>query len=604
VAEHILFADAGTTFTKVSLLERKGNTWRVRERAWAPTTVDSPYSDVMIGLRRAITKLETWAGVKLLSQNHLISETGKHQGAREFMATSSAGGGLQVLVAGLTEQITAESGHRAALGAGAVVTEVLCLNQATTDFKTLERISNVPCDMILLTGGVDGGNISDVLTLAQLLALAAPKPRFGAQGKKTPLVYAGNIDARNYLESIVGDSMELICIDNIRPTMETELLHPVRHVIQEIFLKHVMSGAPGFRNLALWAQDRVQPTPVAVGTALTQFAQHDNRNILAVDVGGATTDVFSVIDGRLYRSVSANVGMSYSMGNVLEQISPDMIIRWLPWIQDDGVIRNWHLNKMIRPSTLPQTPEELVLEQCFAREAVRLSLKHHRSIVTGLKGVKISRQIGDIFTQHGTGHTLVNLMATGAIVGMGGVIANAPRLSQAVSIMLDGIQPEGITDIFIDEGLFLACGGLVSAGNDGLMKPVPGIGAPTFAGTCIAPVGPDVNPGTVIAEVDYGGYTYNIVAGEISVVPQVNPPDGSLHVEISVQPNKRFDVGAGQGHPVTAKLAASRMGLILDGRGRPVALPKNPEQRVSRLRQWYKALGIYPDKVLGIGGND
>jgi uncharacterized protein (TIGR01319 family) len=504
VAERILFADTGATFTKVSLLERNGSTWRVRERAWAPTTVDSPYSDVMIGLRRAIAKLEAWTGIRILSQNHPISGTGENQGVGEFIATSSAGGGLQVLVAGLTEQITAESGHRAALGAGAVVTEVVSLNQATSDFRSLERIKKVSCDMVLLTGGIDGGNISDVLTLAEFLALAAPKPRFDVRGK-IPLVYAGNVDARRYLESIVGSTMDLIFIDNIRPAMETEQLHPVRSVIQEIFLKHVMSGAPGFKTLALWSQDRVQPTPVAVGAALTRFAAESNYNILAVDVGGATTDVFSVIDGRLYRSVSANVGMSYSMGKLLDQINPDMIIQWLPWVQDDGLVGNWHLNKAIRPSTLPQTIEDLILEQSFAKEAVRLSLDRHRSIVTGLKGIKISRQIGDVFDQHGTGYTLVNLMKTDAIVGMGGVIANAPRLSQAVSIILDAIQPEGITHIYIDDGSFLPCAGLISAGSNGGPEQDTSVFPPALAATAIAPVGPDVKQGTAIAAVTFCG---------------------------------------------------------------------------------------------------
>lgn len=604
VAERILFADAGTTFTKVSFLERDGGTWHLRERAWAPTTVDSPYSDVMVGLRRAIAKLEAYTGIKLLSKKHLISGIGEYQGAGEFLATSSAGGGLQVLVAGLTEQITAESGHRAALGAGAVVTDVVCLNQATSDFRTLERIRNVPCDMVLLTGGVDGGNISDVLTLAEFLALAAPKPRFGAE--KTPLIYAGNIDARDYLESIVGDSMELICIDNIRPTMETEHLHPVRSVIQEIFLRHVMSGAPGFRTLSLWAQDKVQPTPVAVGKALTQFAQQKGGNIIAVDVGGATTDIFSIIDGGLYRSVSANVGMSYSMGNLLEQINPDMVNQWLPRIQDDALVRNWHLNKMIRPSTLPQTMQELILEQSFAKEALRLSLDHHRSIVTGLKGIKISRQIGDVFTQHGSGQTLVNLMKTQAIVGMGGVITNAPRLSQAVSIILDGIQPEGITDIYIDDGSFLPCAALIAPGNNAGTAPPPGIKPLTLAATCIAPVGPEVRAGTVIATVTCGNNSYSVIAGEISLVPLVNLHDthgGSHSVDVSVVPNKRFDLGAGKGHPVTARVGASKMGLILDGRGRPLALPRDQRLRVSKLLQWYKALGAYPENALPIGGN-
>ncbi len=600
MAERMLFADAGTTFTKACLLERDRNMWRVRERAAAPTTVDSPNFDVMIGLRRAIAKLESWTGIRLLSEKHLISTIGEDEGIGRFAATSSAGGGLQVLVAGLTEQITAESGHRAALGAGAVVTEIVSLNQAGTDFKNLERIRNVPCDMVLITGGTDGGNISDVLTLAEFLSLAAPKPRFGTQAK-TPLVYAGNINARTYLESIVGDSMELICIDNIRPTIETESLQPVRDVIQEIFLKHVMSGAPGFKSLALWAQDRVKPTPVALGTALTQLALQDNRDVLAVDVGGATTDVFSIINGRFYRSVSANVGMSYGMGNVLEDTSPEMINRWLPWVQDDSLVRNWHLNKVIRPTTLPQTVEELMVEQCFAKEAVRLSLNHHRSIVTGLKGIKISRQVGDVFSQHGTGRTLVDLLSTGAIVGLGGVISNAPRYSQALSIILDGIQPEGITDILIDDGSFLPYAGLISTnGNEGLHQPLSGIQSPTPIGTCIAPVGPDAKAGTVIATVTYGDGSYNIVAGEISVVPWGNSPDG----RVLVVPRKDFDVGEGRGNSMTATVAKSRIGLILDGRGRPLALPEEPSMRISRLQQWYKALDVYPKKTLRIGGGD
>ena len=305
MAERILFADTGATFTKVSLLERNGSTWRVRERAWAPTTVDSPYSDVMIGLRRAIAKLEAWTGIRILSQNHPISGTGENQGVGEFIATSSAGGGLQVLVAGLTEQITAESGHRAALGAGAVVTEVVSLNQATSDFRSLERIKKVSCDMVLLTGGIDGGNIPMCSPL-QNSWLAAPKPRFDVRGKV--LVYAGNVDARRYLESIVGSTMDLIFIDNIRPAMKPAA--PSARIIRNIPQARDVRRT-GFQNSGLWSQDRVQPTPVAVGAALTRFAAESNYNILAVDVGGATTDVFSVIDGRLYRSVSANVGMSY-----------------------------------------------------------------------------------------------------------------------------------------------------------------------------------------------------------------------------------------------------------------------------------------------------
>ena len=593
MAKRILFADVGTTFTRVCLLERTGDTWQIREKATAPTTVDSPELDVMIGLRSAIEKLESWSEVKILEQNHLISPSSDSCGIDEFRATSSAGGGLQVLVAGLTEKITVESGHRAALGAGAVVTEVVSLHQAGTDSMSLERIRNVPCDMVLITGGTDGGNVSDVLTLAEFLSLASPKPRFDKQAK-TPLVYAGNADARAYLEDIISDSMELICVDNIRPSVETESLQPVRNVIQDIFLKHVMSNAPGFRTLSLWAQDNVKPTPAALGTALTHLASQNNYDVLAVDVGGATTDVFSIIDGRFYRSVSANVGMSHSMGSILKETTHDLISQWLPNGLDDGLIGNWHLNKMIRPTTLPQTMEELMLEQAFAKEAIRLSLNHHRSIVTGLKGIKIQRQVGDVFTQHGTGGTLVDLLSTRAIIGLGGVISNTPRLSQALSMVIDGIQPEGITYILIDSGAFLPYAGLLSSGGNTDQTILPGIEATTLIGTCVAPVGPYARPGTCIATIHAGNKSFDVVAGEILVADI----DNSSNIEAVIVPKRNFDIGEGKGNSVTTVIPKSQMGLVLDGRGRPLIMPKDPCLRMSKLRDWYRAMDVYPDEVM------
>jgi uncharacterized protein (TIGR01319 family) len=590
--ERILIADVGTTFTKVSLLERNAGKWHILDRATAPTTVDVPELDVMSGLRSAIQKLQSWTGVKLLAGRHLVSPSGDSGGIDWFAATSSAGGGLQVLVAGLTEKITAESGHRAALGAGAVVTNVISLNQANTELRSLEQVRNIPCDMILVTGGTDGGNISDVLALAEFISLAAPEPRFKGQ-TRTPLVYAGNIDAQPYLKEIIGDSMDVICVENIRPTMERESLQPVREAIQKIFLEHVMSNAPGFKTLALWARGKVKPTPVAIGSALTRLASRSNQDVLAVDVGGATTDVFSMINGQFYRSVLANVGMSHSMGSILQETKPEFISRWLPMDEDDGLVRNWHLNKMIRPTTLPQTMEELMLEQAFAREAIRLSLKHHRSLVTGLKGIKIQRQVGDVFTQHGTGNTLVDLLRTGAVVGLGGVISNAPRRSQAVSMVLDGIQPEGVTDIYLDEGAFLPYAGTLCALSC-TEEPVPGIDALSFAATCIAPVGPRIKLGTPIATVRFGGSSHDIVAGEISVVRFESPSS----IEVEITPRRDFDAGAGKGNPVQATVLNSHMGLILDGRGRPLSLPQDNSIRKATLGNWYETLGIYPGEAI------
>ena len=152
----------------------------------------------------------------------------------------------------------------------------------------------------------------------------------------------------------------------------------------------------------------MKPTPVAVGEALRFVADRTGGDILAVDVGGATTDVFSVIDSQFYRTVSANLGMSYSMGNVLSEATPEMVLRWLPFEADENTVRNWNFNKMIRPTGLPHKFYELMLEQAVCKESLRLSLEHHKGLIRGLKGVRQERGRrcfpSDTFRRNPCGH--------------------------------------------------------------------------------------------------------------------------------------------------------------------------------------------------------
>jgi len=590
----ILVADVGSTFTNVSLLEATGDGIHVVDSSASPTTVGSPNLDVMVGLQNAVEKLEERTGISLVSANGLLSPSNGRSGVDCFVSTSSAGGGIKVLAAGLSEQITVESAHRAALGAGAIVTEVLSFNQAAIVIENIRRVENTPYDMILVTGGTDGGNIQDVLNLVEFLCLATEGSASTDHGK-TPLVYAGNKDAQPYLKEIVNGSIELICVDNVRPSVEKESLEHVHEVIQELFLQHAMSSVPGFATLAYWAQDRIKPTPVSIGEILNQIALESDHNILAVDVGGATTDVFSIINGQFFRSASANAGMSHSIGSATRSVEPALVARWLlkPIDEAELLVRNWLLNKTLRPSTLPQTIEELVLEQAFAKEAIRLSLDDHRAVAKGLRGIKIQRQIGDVFRQSGTANTLLDLMEISHVMGLGGALANAPRPAQALSILLDGLEPEGVTDIYVDTGTFLPYAGLVCTGIMDIdtirnMQPLK------LLATCICPLGPKVKRGTRIATVITGNTQYEMVAGEIVSVPKTLHPSSM----VEVIPRRDFDVGAGRGNTVRFQTPRSEIGLVLDARGRPLALPDEDTERVSMLRAWYGSMNTYPDEML------
>src|SRR4029079_4965816 len=162
--------------------------------------------------------------------------------------------------------------------------------------------------------------------------------------------------------------------------------------------------------LMQWTDAPIMPTPGAVGNILQTIANRQGINVVGVDIGGATTDVFSVFDGTFNRTVSANLGMSYSISNVCAEAGMPAILRWVHVDMDERELRNRVKNKMIRPTTIPQTLDALVFEQAVAREALRLAYIQHKEFATTLKGVQQQRSISDMFEQRKSGRTIVDNM--------------------------------------------------------------------------------------------------------------------------------------------------------------------------------------------------
>ncbi len=379
----IVATDCGSTTTKAILIELKEDGYRQTYRGEAPTTVESPFEDVTRGVLNAFTELEELSGRKILDGERIITPASGNVGVDIYVSTSSAGGGLQMMVGGVVKSMTAESAQRAAPGAGAIVMDVIASNDQRAAHEKIERIRTLRPDMILLSGGTDGGTVRHVVELAEFIAAANPRPRLGSSFK-LPIVYAGNKDARESVQAALGEKAEIHMADNLRPVLERENLGPARHEIHELFLKHVMAQAPGYPKLMTWVGAPIMPTPAAVGNIIQHVAKTRNLNIVGVDIGGATTDVFSdyvvpeetaratgIPSGqRIFnRTVSANLGMSYSISNVLAETGLANIMRWVPFEIDESDLRNRIKNKMIRPTTIPCLLEDLKVEQAIARGA-------------------------------------------------------------------------------------------------------------------------------------------------------------------------------------------------------------------------------------------
>lgn len=583
----ILATDCGSTTTKAILIERIGDEYRLVTRGEAPTTVEAPFDDVTVGVVNAVREVEELSGKSLLADGRVRTpRLDDRTGTDLYLSTSSAGGGLQMTVAGVVRAMSVESAQRAALGAGAIIMDAIAVDDGRKEYEKVERIRALRPDMILMSGGTDGGTVSHLVDLAEMILSADPRPRLGI-GLRVPVIYAGNREAREPVRQIIDDRVDLRIVDNLRPTLDRENLLPAREAIHDLFLEHVMQQAPGYGKLLTWTSAGIMSTPNAVGHIIQTIAARESLDVLAVDIGGATTDVFSVFGGTFNRTVSANLGMSYSICNVLTEAGVANIRRWLPFPLSEAELRNRLRNKMIRPTTIPQLLEDLLIEQAVAREALRLAFEHHKSLARGLKGVQQTRTIGEALSQTSTGQTLVDMLALDMIVGSGGVLSHAPRREQAALMMLDAYQPEGITMLAVDSIFMMPQLGILSTIHPEAATQVFDRDCLIKLGTVLAPMGA-ARHGEEAATVVLNGETIPLRHGSLAVRPLGVGETAS----VEVRPARGFDAGAGRGRPLTTTVEGGVVGLILDARGRPLALPSTDDARIARLREWLAALGL------------
>ncbi len=444
MSEIILVTDIGSTTTKALLLEISDGRLEVVGSADEPTTVESPCEDVRVGLFRAVDRLATKTGIALRDGDKLLVP---------FYTTSSAGGGLQILVIALASWDTGVMARAVTCGAGGVVLDAFTIDDETPRVEKIQRMSGLSPDLVVMAGGYEGGAVASVVNMARLLALAAPRPKYGRG--RLPVVFCGNTGAREYVRETLGDDFELHFAGNIRPSGTEFDLRPAIGVVHSLFMDHVMQMAPGYHTVASAASAPVIPTPSGVERILARFAEGREEKILLVDMGGATTDVFSITGGGVQRTVSANIGMSYSISNILREAEPSMVMRHLPGALE-AVVRDRVIEKTLFPATPPSDDFGRLVEHVCAAEGMRLAYEQHmdfsyqRERVGFLDRLKlIGRCKFDEKFRTIDGAHRFRVSEFGTLIGAGGVLAHSDDI-RAAWILAQGFHPRGVTTLMVD----------------------------------------------------------------------------------------------------------------------------------------------------------
>lgn len=557
----VVVTDCGSTTTKARCFKRENGHWKYIGRGEAPTTVEAPIADVTIGVKNSLMELEEAIGRSL--------------GDYKYLSTSSAGGGLQMIVMGGVKKISLQSAERAALGAGAIILDSFSADDLRDDHERISSIRHLKPDIVLIAGGTDGGASYFPIYNAEILRGANPKPRFG-DSLKVPVVYAGNNQVTPEIEKLLADLCDIHLVENVRPVLESERVEEARDTIHELFLSHVMSHSPGYKKLMSMVDSPILPTPTAVGNIIKKYSETHNKSCLCVDIGGATTDIFSMFRGKegfsFNRTVSANFGMSYSIAYVLLEAGLGNVTRWLPVEVKD--VRNRIRNKMIRPTTLPQALEELWIEQAMCREALRLSFDHHKSLAVSLSGITRRRTIGDLFKQEE--EMLVDLMKLDCVIGSGGVISHAPNRKFAALMLLDGFSLEGVTELFVDDSFLLPhLGVFAEFSEQGAFE--------ILENDCLKPIGTAVVPrfkakrGTPLAQILFNGSLVGeVVADSLDYIKLPNN-EGRLEV---IPRSRKVNISGTPGERVVKRISSPD--LFLDGRNRPLVKISDETHRLMR----------------------
>ncbi len=388
-----LLIDFGSTFTKVVAVDLDKE--EIMATARVPSTVES---DITVGLGEALKKIEKDTGIGDLEE-------------REALACSSAGGGLRMVCAGFVPELTSKAANLAALGAGAKVVGYYSYKLTQQEIDEIEATAP---DIVLLSGGTDGGDEKVIIHNAEMLSRT---------GKDiTNIIIAGNKTTYDDIKSIFREnSKNVIYTNNVMPEIGTLDVAPCNREIRELFMKNIIE-AKGIARAKAVIKDVIMPTPSAVLETAKLLADGCDGDkgfgpLIVVDVGGATTDVHSIADGKPARpdtivtglpepyekrTVEGDLGLKYNLDRLTElcqdrETPPGF----------DSIVRGFHDGK------LPQTEEEFACHRLLSCLTVEAAVSRHAGRIevvyspTGERLVQHGKDLTEVKTVIGTGGPII-----------------------------------------------------------------------------------------------------------------------------------------------------------------------------------------------------
>lgn len=573
----MLAIDVGAVHTRAVFFDVIEGEYRFVASGIARSTAEAPYKDAAEGVRNAVGHLQVVLGKTLLdtARGVITPSQPDGSGVDALVITLSAGPAIKTIVVGLLKDVSLESARRLAESSYTRIVDTMDINDQRKADQQLDGILRARPDLVVIAGGTDGGASRSIQKLLEPIGLAC---FLMPEEKRPAILFAGNEKMEGEVRSLVGSlAASLHFSPNIRPSLETEDIDPAERELARMFINIRKRQIKGVDLLDLWAGGHILPTAYAAGRMVRFLAKvyTSRKGILSVDLGSSAAVIAAGFKSKSTLKVFPQFGLGENLAGLLNHTTLEDILRWSPLDIPPSILRDYLYQKSLYPATIAATKEDLAIAQAVARQSLHLAmLSARRDFPQNIAAIK---------------PTLTPLFEP--ILAGGGALSDASRPGQSLLLLLDAIQPVGITTVILDQNNLLSLLGAAASQNNILPVQVLESGAFLSVGTVVSPVA-SAKYGTPIlrAKLAYENGTearVDLKFGSIETLPLASGEAGKL----TIQSLHGSDVGFGSGRGGTIPVSGGALGVVFDGRGRPLELSPDPGRRRELIKKWNWTLG-------------
>jgi hypothetical protein len=563
----ILTADFGSVYTRVLLIAPVDGVYQVVARAITRSTNGFPINDVALGLQQAIKQIEAVTGRKLLTdEGTIIRPEGRdRRGVDHFLATSSSGRSLRTILIGLMPDVSLESGRNAVEGNYIDILDTLSLRDNRDEEDQLNAVILNDPDLLFITGGTDGGAVDPLWRVLNVVKLAVASMD---ENKRPIVIYAGNNRAIQSVQDNFEPLTRVFIADNVRPTLKEEFLRSAQLRINQAFDTYKEGQEHGFRKISSMSSIGLLPTAQSYRTISRYLGTIDKSvdTLVVLDVGSASS-VLSTFQQNVAEEsksqIRTEIGIGQSAPALVDGVDIDRFRRWIPFAIARADLVNYALNKRLRPGTLPSNHEDLYLEHALLRVGVETMLEDQRP------------------------DWRTNPPQIDRIIGAGSTIAEVGTPALAAMLLLDALQPHGITELYTDpNGLVAAMGALTYIVPEAVVQLAEGDSL-DYLGTAFSLEGlPRYGEKVGKYQIEYknGEKVEGVITGgAIYVIPLALGRTATIRIS-----GLRRGVRLAGRSGARRKVRGGAAGLIIDARGRPIPLELELADRARYITAWYE----------------